>query len=524
MDVIVIASHNGTGNAQGSSLENQSLYATMNSAGADLVITGHDHTPTVRTATNKNGEEVIIANAGGSNVNLNTVTVTFDENGEVADVAIAAENIALKDVEGDEELAAKTEHWFQETYEWASAPVGTFAGGWPELASQFTGKTNNQMVTFQNALVDFVHKGQIWASWQSYETEGIAGATVSIGSAVFAEDWSNGGALGFVPVDGTTISTLELNKLYRYSNNLLCAIDLTGAELWNWMNTVANYYDVDENGNIYLNSSVFGTDTFYGVDYTIDLTKPYGERLVSATYQGQDLKSYEGLIRCALNSYRLSGGYGFFEATGKTEADCAWTASMYLGSDRAPVPTQLGEYVAHMGTVAPNDAVSHGADTTWTIITEAQAEPEIVAEGWSGYTTWILTSDGTLTVSPTAERYNGKCNMANYHKVGGGLTLPWSAYADQITKVVIEEGVNAIGQMAFYGLPNLTEGVLADSVQDIRNYAFKGCESLTDINLGKVLVLREGAFYGCSSLTDVDYSGAVVIAEWVFSKTGVIFP
>ena len=50
------------------------------------------------------------------------------------------------------------------------------------------------------------------------------------------------------------------------------------------------------------------------------------------------------------------------------------------------------------------------------------------------------------------------------------------------------------------------------------------CEKLTDINLGKVLVLREGAFYGCSSLTDVDYSGAVVIAEWVFSKTGVIFP
>ena len=524
VDVIVIASHNGTGNEKGTSLENQSLYATMNSAGADLVITGHDHTPTIRTATNKNGEEVIIANAGGSNVNLNTVTVTFDENGEVADVAIAAENIALKDVEGDEELAARTEHWFQETYEWASAPVGTFDNGWTELAPQFTGKTNNQMVTFQNALVDFVHKGQIWASWQSYETEGIAGATVSIGSAVFAEDWSNGGALGFVPVDGTTISTLELNKLYRYSNNLLCAIDLTGQELWNWMNTVADYYDVDENGNIYLNSSVFGTDTFYGVDYTIDLTKPYGERLVSATYQGQDLKSYEGLIRCALNSYRLSGGYGFFEATGKTEADCAWTASMYLGSDRAPVPTQLGEYVAHMGTVAPNDAVSHGADTTWTIITEAQAEPEIVAEGWSGYTTWTLTSDGTLTVSPTAERYNGKCNMANYHKVGGVLTLPWSAYADQITKVVIEEGVNAIGQMAFYGLTNLKEVVLADSVQDIRNYAFKGCVSLTDINLGKVLVLREGAFYGCSSLTDVDYSGAVVVAEWVFSKTGVIFP
>ncbi|MBQ7230938.1 MAG: 5'-nucleotidase C-terminal domain-containing protein [Oscillospiraceae bacterium] len=524
VDVIVISSHNGFGNENGTSLENQTQYATANSAGADLVIAGHDHTARITTVTNKDGEAVPVVNAGGSNVNLNTFTVTFDANGGVADVAIEAENIALKDVEGDEATAQRTQHWYDETYAWASAPVGTFDNGWTALADQFTGKTNNQMVTFQNALVDFVHKGQIWASWQSYEELGIEGATVSIGSAVFAEDWSNGGALGFVPVDGTTISTLELNKLYRYSNNLLCAIDMTGEQLWNWMNTTVNYYDVDENGNIYLNSSVFGTDTFYGVDYTVDLTKPYGERLVSATYQGQDLRDYDGLIRCTLNSYRLSGGYGFFEATGLTEADCCWTASMYLGSDRAPVPTMLGEYVAHMGTVTPNDKVSHGADSTWTIITEAQPEPELVAEGWSGYTTWRLTSDGVLTVSPTAERYNGKCNMANYHKVHGVLTLPWSAYADQITKVVIEEGVNAIGQMAFYELPNLTEVVLADSVEDVRNYAFKNCTSLTTINLGKVLVLREGAFYGCSSLTEADYSGAVVVAEWVFSRTGVTFP
>ena len=525
VDVIIISSHNGYGNAEGSALENQTQYATANSAGADLVIAGHDHTARIATVTNKNGEEVYIANAGGSNVNLNTVTVTFDEAGAVTDVAVEAENIALADVEGDAETAEMTQHWFDETYAWASSPVGTFDNGWTELAEQFTGKTNNQMVTFQNALVDFVHKGQIWASWQSYEELGIEGATVSIGSAVFAEDWTNGGVLGFVPMDGDTISTLELNKLYRYSNNLLCAIDLTGEELWNWMNTTVNYYDVDENGNVYLNSSVFGTDTFYGVDYTVDLTKPYGERLVSATYQGQDLKTYDGLIRCALNSYRLSGGYGFFEATGKTEADCVWTASMYLGSDRAPVPTQLGEYVAHMGTVTPNDKVSHGADSTWTIITEAQAEPEVVAEGWSGYTTWVLTDDGTMTFTSSGEKLeNGETNMKNYWKVGGVLTLPWSEYADMITKVVINEGIHDIGQMAFYELPNLVEVVLPESAVEIRNYAFKNCSKLTTINLEVVEVIGEGAFYGCSALENVSFAEGVTIGDWAFSHTSVVLP
>ena len=526
VDVIVISSHNGFGNENGTSLENQTQYATANSVGADLVIAGHDHTARITTVTNKDGEAVPVVNAGGSNVNLNTVTVTFDDNGGVADVAIEAENIALADVAGDEDTANMTQHWYDETYAWASAPLGSFVGGWSELASQFTGKNNDQMVTFQNALVDFVHKAQIWCSWQSYEDLGIEGATVSIGSAVFG---TSGGSLSFVPQDGDTISTLELNKLYRYSNNLLCAIDMTGEQLWNWMNTTVNYYSMDDNGNVYLNSSVFGTDTFYGVDYTVDLTRPAGQRLVKATYQGQDLRDYEGKIRCVLNSYRLSGGYGFFEATGLTEADGCWTASQYLGSDRAPVPTQLGEYVAHMGTVTPNDKVSHGSDSTWTILTEAQPEPETIAEGWSGYTTWKLTADGTLTVSPTEERYNGKCNMANYHwdcnpNMPGTLGRPWEAYTEQIKKIVIEDGVNAIGQMAFYGLENLTEVVLADSVQDIRNYAFKNCVSLPTIDLSNVLVLREGAFYGCSSLTEVDFSSVVVVAEWVFSRTGVTYP
>ena len=151
-----------------------------------------------------------------------------------------------------------------------------------------------------------------------------------------------------------------------------------------------------------------------------------------------------------------------------------------------------------------------------------EADPDAVTEianGWSGYTTWVLTSDGTLTVSPTEQLFNGKCNMANYHKINGVLTLPWSGYAEQITKVVIEEGVNAVGQMAFYELPNLREVVLADSVEEIRNYAFKNTTSLTTINLEVVEAIREGAFYGCSGLENLTIAEGTVIEEFAFSKT-----
>ena len=144
---------------------------------------------------------------------------------------------------------------------------------------------------------------------------------------------------------------------------------------------------------------------------------------------------------------------------------------------------------------------------------------EVIAEGWSGYTTWKLTSEGVLTFYPSEQKLeDGQTNLKNYWKVNGVLTLPWSAYADQIAKVVIEEGIHDIGQMAFYELPNLTEVQLPESAVEIRNYAFKNCKSLTTINLEVVEYIREGAFYGCTALEEVNLAEDVVVEDWAFSK------
>ena len=149
----------------------------------------------------------------------------------------------------------------------------------------------------------------------------------------------------------------------------------------------------------------------------------------------------------------------------------------------------------------------------------------VIATGWSGYTTWVLTSDGCLTFTSSGETLeNGESNLKNYWKVNGVLTLPWGDYAESITKVVIEEGIHDIGQMAFYELPNLREVVLPESIVEIRNYAFKNCKSLTTINLDGVDFIREGAFYGCSALEDVSFAENVVIEDWAFSRTNITLP
>ena len=159
------------------------------------------------------------------------------------------------------------------------------------------------------------------------------------------------------------------------------------------------------------------------------------------------------------------------------------------------------------------------------IVGAEQPEVQVIAEGWSGYTTWVLTADGTMTFTSSGDKTeNGESNMKNYWKVDGILTLPWGEYAEQITKVVINEGIHDIGQMAFYELPNLVEVVLPESAVEIRGYAFKNCQKLTTINLDVVEYIREGAFYGCSALENVSFAEGITIADWAFSKTPVTLP
>ena len=179
--------------------------------------------------------------------------------------------------------------------------------------------------------------------------------------------------------------------------------------------------------------------------------------------------------------------------------------------------TGLASYDNSFDGPAPRIRIRDRKDVVCT----AAAGPVVLASGWSGCTLWDLTDDGVLTVYPSGETYKGMVNMANYHKINGVLTLPWGDYAEIITKVVIEDGVQAVGQMAFYGLPNLKEVVLADSVWEIRNYAFKNCESLTTVDLTPVTMFREGCFYGCSNLTDVTFGPYFGLEDWAFSKTPV---
>ena len=184
------------------------------------------------------------------------------------------------------------------------------------------------------------------------------------------------------------------------------------------------------------------------------------------------------------------------------------------------LPVNIPVYDVNTNAYLDEIAYERGYGLTYAAKEPTPVEPVVIAEGWSGYTTWVLTDDGVITFTSSGETLeNGESNLKNYWKVNGVLTLPWGAYADQITKVVINDGIHDLGQMAFYELPNLTEVQLGKDVTEIRNYCFKNCSSLTTINLEGVDFIREGAFYGCSALENITVGEGVVIEDWAFSKT-----
>ena len=107
---------------------------------------------------------------------------------------------------------------------------------------------------------------------------------------------------------------------------------------------------------------------------------------------------------------------------------------------------------------------------------------------------WVLTEDGTLTIS-------GSGMIPNYSET---ITAPWYAKRMKITSVVVESGVTYVGSYAFNACLKLTSVDLPAGVIGISSFAFQNCSKLTSVKIpASVKSIDQGAFYGCTGLESV---------------------
>ena len=98
---------------------------------------------------------------------------------------------------------------------------------------------------------------------------------------------------------------------------------------------------------------------------------------------------------------------------------------------------------------------------------------------------WLLTDDGVLTIT-------GKGEMYDYSYT------PWSY--DDLTRVIIGNGVTTIGKNAFVGRSSLTSVTIPNSVTTIGSEAFIGCTNLQKVYIGdSVKAIGEYTFNNCTS-------------------------
>lgn len=122
---------------------------------------------------------------------------------------------------------------------------------------------------------------------------------------------------------------------------------------------------------------------------------------------------------------------------------------------------------------------------------------EIIASGSCGENvTWTLDDEGTLTISGTGEMKKTHYGMAEGWE--------WNDFLQDITAVVIEEGVTGLYGDTFAGCTNLVSVVIPEGVTIIPYAAFSGCANLETVTIpDSVTDIRTGAFDNCNHIKEI---------------------
>lgn len=141
----------------------------------------------------------------------------------------------------------------------------------------------------------------------------------------------------------------------------------------------------------------------------------------------------------------------------------------------------------------PEDGFDDESHHAWTQIPE-----EGVSGKCSDSASWSLTADGTLTISGTGS--TGSYEYVYYGSDGYGdilaSTSPWATYGDNITSVVVEEGITRIGEFTFFGMRMVTSVTLPSTLTEIAPHSLQTMRSLEEISLpDKVKSIGNYALY-----------------------------
>ena len=253
--------------------ENQGYRILKEIPGIDIMISGHQHLSINTTAFDT------------------TVTQTIHNAREVAVIDIDDDGIEAWIVPvleaPDKELMEMLSGDEKGCQEWLDQPLGTCE--------------NDLQIT--DEFEDRLHKSQVITFLNHVQRE-VTGADLSASSLFI-------GSAGF----RHTITMRDLVTTYVFPNTL-CVKKIDGRLLKEFLEKCAEFWDIDQ-GKIVISPAFeiptpmyFNYEMVDGIEYTIKVSEPVGQRIVSLTKDGRPVRDDDTFTLC-IDNYRAAGGGGF---------------------------------------------------------------------------------------------------------------------------------------------------------------------------------------------------------------------
>lgn len=275
-------------------IENASLSVARNVPGFDVVMMGHDHRRYNSKLLNAAGDSVLVVNpANNANaVALANISIKFDDNGAISK-SITGEIVDISNIAPDEKYLAHFSKQFDAVEKFVSRKIGS-ANGTFSTHDAFFGPS---------AFIDLIHNLQLE----------ITGADISMAAPLSFDAIISKG----------DICVSDMFNLYKYENQLY-TMELTGQEIKDYLEESYGIWtrqmnSADEHMLLFadenptpkhnaLENPSYSFDSAAGIDYTVDLTKPKGEKVTIR--QMSDGKPFVPgkKYKVAINSYRGNGG------------------------------------------------------------------------------------------------------------------------------------------------------------------------------------------------------------------------
>ncbi len=354
-EFIIVSYHSGTGSASGElvfgqNTEGQVTRMITECEGIDMVIAGHDHSSTYSNTylNDKNGKPVLVVNGGGQQLTQSVFSFR-EEDGVLRYDIKSTQNLKLANYASDEALKAKLQPYADMAEAYVNQTAGTAVGTW-DTSSKYYLQQTDTMDLINCAQMDYGTKYLA----KKYDTpEKLEALYAATGLDHLEVDMSSTSAVTsnsyYVQPGEITMKTIV--QMYRFDNNVLYLLPLTGAQIKAILeqNASTRLKAVVRNGSVSYTTigENFTNPVFGGLNFTYDMYQPEGSRVVIEGFSNGRAFDLEKTYIVACNSYHLGNtgcGFGAYSTT-----DSIWNQNDDLAGGN--VQEVLLEYIQDKGEI-----------------------------------------------------------------------------------------------------------------------------------------------------------------------------